>query len=87
MLERVIADADEDHEAGAVSVLQNVNSGELGATVWDAALVLLAAVSHGPLFSPLVHGRSVLDLSCGTGAVGIGLLKRRGPRPVSVTLR
>jgi predicted nicotinamide N-methyase len=85
MLLRVI-ECDED-ESCNVSIMQNTTSGELGATVWDAGLVMIHAFSAAPSYwRALLEGKRVLDMSCGTGAVGICLAKRPGIRPARVVL-
>lgn len=76
MLERIVED--ECEEESNVSIMQNTASGELGATVWDAALVFLASMRHGfNEWRAVFKGRRVLDMSCGTGVVGIALQKVR----------
>lgn len=85
MLARVIEDESGD-ESRNVEIMQNTSSGELGATVWDAGLVMIHAFAHTPqLWQPVFAGKSVLDLSCGTGAVGIALVKG-GQKPSSLVL-
>lgn len=70
---------------GDITIQQNTTSGELGATVWDAALVLMASMSFFPRWEALLNGKRVLDMSAGTGAVGIAV-KKRFPHVKSVTL-
>jgi hypothetical protein len=53
-----------------------VLKGELGATVWDCALVVIQAfASKKDRWQSWFAGKRVLDMSCGTGAVGIAVGK------------
>ena len=65
-LERVV-----ELENGAeLCIMQDTRDGELGATVWDAALTLVHS------FSPKLAVRGAcLDLSCGTGVCGLAAAK------------
>jgi predicted nicotinamide N-methyase len=58
-----------------VEVNQNTTSGELGATVWDCSLVTVNAfASKKELWQKWLNkGKKVLDLSCGTGFVGVAV--------------
>lgn len=76
MAERVI----ELTPSVSVEIVQDVASGELGGTVWDAALTMVHSLAN----SPKVFGVAgkVLDLSCGTGVCGIAAA-RLFPKTIS----
>lgn len=54
-----------------ITIYQSWFSGELGGTIWDAALVLIKYLENVEEF-PLNYfkGKTVVELGAGTGAVG-----------------
>lgn len=59
-----------------VEIEQNTSSGELGATVWDCALVTVHAFAASRSnWDGVFKGKHILDMSCGTGVVGIAAAK------------
>eukprot|EP01102_Stenamoeba_stenopodia_P004890 TRINITY_DN1536_c0_g1_i1.p1 TRINITY_DN1536_c0_g1~~TRINITY_DN1536_c0_g1_i1.p1 ORF type:complete len:236 (+),score=45.04 TRINITY_DN1536_c0_g1_i1:82-789(+) len=65
----------------SIFIEQNFSGEELGATVWDAAIVLIKYLESEKQFpKSFWEGKSVLELGAGTGACGIAvgrILQRR----------